>query len=70
MSETGRHLDTALIEALTSAVRVRGQPEAVAKRLIAWVEQASVGELSKLDDERFLLSTLEALVIEEDLNAD
>lgn len=69
MSDGGVHLDSALVEAVSTSCQDLQQPEAVANRLLAWIEQMSMTELSTVDHERFLQNVLEALLVEEDPHA-
>ena len=47
-------LDGALEEAIAKVTRDAGQPESVARRLIAWLRRMSEMELVKEDNARFL----------------
>ena len=57
-------IDEALEEALTETVQDAGQPEAVARRLTAWLRQMSKGPLVKEDDARFLNAVCDELEME------
>ena len=59
-------IDEALEEALTETVRDAGQPEAVARRLTAWLRQMSQGPLAKEDEARFLDGVCDELELEAD----
>ena len=54
-------IDEALEGALTETVREAGQPEAVARRLTAWLRQMSQGPLMKEDEARFLNAVCDEL---------
>ena len=69
MIEPGAHLDSALVEAVREATQRLGQPESAARRLIAWLDQLSLGESTPLDSERFLAGVLEELRIPENDHA-
>ena len=58
-------LDPALEEALAETLREAGQPEAVARRLTAWLRQMSQGPLVKEDDARFLKAVCDELALED-----
>ena len=62
-------LDQALEESLAETVREAGQPESVARRLTAWLQQMSQGPLMKEDDARFLKAVCDELE-QEDGRAD
>ena len=57
-------LDRALVDAIVEVVADEGQPESVAKRLIAWLTARSEGEPSRDEDTRFLESVRNAMVVE------
>lgn len=57
-------LDRALEESLTETVREAGQPEAVARRLTAWLTQMSQRTLVKEDDARFLKAVCDEVDLE------
>ena len=54
-------LDKALEEALEEVVCEAGQPETVARRLIAWLREMSTGEMTKEDSARRLKAARETL---------
>ncbi len=57
-------IDEALEQALTETVRDRGQPEAVARRLTAWLRQMSQAPLTKEEEARFLNAVCDELKLE------
>lgn len=57
-------LDKALEEAIIEAVITSGQPDAVARRITAWLRQMSQGPLVKEDDARFLIEVCNELDLE------
>ena len=59
-------IDKALEDALVETVNKSGQPEAVARRITAWLRQMSQGSLSKEDDARFLQAVCDELRLEDD----
>ncbi len=59
-------IDKALEDALEDTIRNSGQPETVARRIIAWVRQMSQGSLVKEDDARFLKAICDELRLEGD----
>lgn len=59
-------IDEALEEAVTETVRDAGQPEAVARRLTAWLRQMSQGSLAREDEARFLDGVCDELELEAD----
>lgn len=56
-------LDQLVIEALNYATQQSGQPNTVAKRLIAWLEAISSRELSAEDESGFLENVMSAIVV-------
>ena len=59
-------LDPALEQALVETVREAGQPEAVGRRLTAWLREMSQGSFLKEEDGRFLMAVCEELDLEDD----
>ena len=59
-------LDPALQESLVETVLEAGQPEAVGRRLMAWLTQMSQGSLAKEEDARFLKAVCEELDLEDE----
>lgn len=59
-------LDRALEEALAETVREAGQPEAVVRRLTAWLRQMSQGALVKEEDVIFLMAVCDELDVEDE----
>jgi hypothetical protein len=58
-------LDPALADALRAATAEAGQPEGVAKRLIAWLTHMSDGELSRETHAQLYDETRQTLKLEE-----
>jgi len=58
-------LEPELIEAVRSDVSKRNQPEEVAKRMIAWLEELSQSDVGQEDQARHLDNLRTALVIGE-----
>ncbi len=63
-------LDPALSDALRQAASEAGQPEAVAKRLAAWLARLSDGQLSREASAQFYEEVRQALAIEGASDAD
>lgn len=63
-------LDPALADALRQAASEAEQPEAVAKRLAAWLARLSDGQLSREASAQFYDEVRQALTIEGTNNAD
>lgn len=59
-------LDPALEESLAETVREAGQPEAVARRLTAWLRQMGQGSLVEEDEARFLTAVFDVLELEDE----
>ncbi len=57
-------IDQALDEAVAETVRDMGQPEAVARRLTAWLREMSQGPLAKEEGARFLNAVCRELELE------
>jgi hypothetical protein len=55
-------LDIELEEAVKTAVKANGQPENVAKRLIAWLHELSGNEISADDQLKHLETVLGAIL--------
>jgi hypothetical protein len=58
-------LDPALSDAIAEAARTSGQPQAVARRLLAWLARLSDGELSRGANAEFYESTREVILLKE-----
>jgi hypothetical protein len=56
-------LDDVLIKSVSSATEEMGQPAAVAKRLIAWLEAMSTSELTAEGESQFLENTRRAIQV-------
>ena len=54
-------LEPELVEAVEKIVSKEKQPAAVAKRLIAWLEEASLAEVTREDQSRYLDSLRNSL---------
>ena len=54
-------LDDEVIRALNETVKETGQPEAVVRRLVAWLEKMSEGDVTSSDMETFLGTTMSAI---------
>lgn len=63
-------LDPALEAALHIAVKASAQPEALANRLIAWLQLLSDGEGSEDQNLHFYENVIGAIKIEDDSNED
>ena len=57
-------LDDELVKAIKESVHQVGQPDTVAKRLIAWLEAMTTTEISNEDESRYLENIRLALEIE------
>lgn len=58
-------LDIALREAIQEVVAEAGQPEAVSKRLIAWLTHLGAGDVGRDENNTFLGNVRDALVLGE-----
>ena len=54
-------LDKALEDALAEVVCEAGQPETVTRRLIAWLREMSIGEMTREDSVKRLKAARESL---------
>jgi len=54
-------LDEEVTRALNETVKEMGQPDAVVRRLVAWLEKMSEGEVTSSDMETFLGTTMSAI---------
>lgn len=55
-------LDPAMEEALKEAVKEAGQPEAVGKRLVAWLTHLSEGQVSREGSAKFYEELMDVVV--------